>query len=93
MKNIRLGLLLAGLIIFVISCKNEPKENVLTEGEVEQSPAALNEEANALDIAVDTLAADFDKAGESIERTIENIEKGQEQLQQNVDESIKKASK
>lgn len=92
MKKIGLALVVLGFV-FLNSCKDQPKDEVLNEGEVVQTPAELNEAADALNVAADTLVSDFDKAGESIENTIEKIQNEEQQLKENINKSIEKASK
>jgi len=94
MKNIGI---LVFVVLFLNACKQEPTQDVLTEGEVMQTPAGLSEEADAmhdvLNKAADTLAKDFDKAEESVKNTVENIQNENTKLQENIDVNKSKATK
>ena len=92
MKKIGLTLVVFGLCI-LNSCKNQPQEETLNEGEVIQTPSELNETADGLNVAVDTLVSDFDKAGKSIENTIENVQNKEQQLKENINKNAEKANK
>ncbi|UYW00834.1 hypothetical protein K5I29_10005 [Flavobacterium agricola] len=96
MKKIGIALM-ALSVSFLVSCKSEPKQDDLVEGEVIQTPEGLEEEADALhdfvEKAKDSLKQDFEKAGESIEETIEDIQKENQKLQENIEKAKKEAEK
>lgn len=86
MKKI-ITLVMALSFVVLYSCKSDPQQNVLSEGEVMQDSLGLNEEANGINTIVDSVKKDFDEAGESIKSTIEDIENENTQLQENIEKS------